>query len=148
MHLMQTLAHTTNYRCREGKAWPEKLKQSGFLYSRLADPPLRRSWNWSKDLEGGRTRQIYGLFLCRGDIKPDIYKSCINTASAEIGNQCPGNKEAIIWDDQCLVRYSYRSFFSIMELSPVLYAWNLQDVNHWDEFAEIRGSNKDDFECF
>ncbi|MBA0811720.1 hypothetical protein Gohar_003592 [Gossypium harknessii] len=81
----------------------------------------------ARTLNGVEPDKVYGLFLCRGDVKPDIYKSCINTASAEIGNQCPGKKEAIIWDDQCLRLEDLTKMIS--NVSNHMYA--TKQVNVW-----------------
>ncbi|XP_039169537.1 cysteine-rich receptor-like protein kinase 8, partial [Eucalyptus grandis] len=71
--------------------------------------------------EGEDPDKVYGLFLCRGDVAANLCQSCILSASRMIIERCPGQKEAIIWYDECLLRYSYRLFFSIMETTPFLF---------------------------
>ncbi|XP_056158581.1 cysteine-rich receptor-like protein kinase 15, partial [Syzygium oleosum] len=97
--------------------------------------------------EGEDPDKVYGLFLCRGDVAANICQSCIGAATSLIIERCPGQKEAIIWYDECLVRYSYRSFFSVMETMPVLFIVNPPDVsvtfnafnNEKDFVAEVTG---------
>ncbi|KAF3948093.1 hypothetical protein CMV_025864 [Castanea mollissima] len=63
---------------------------------------------------------VYGLFLCRGDLTTNECQDCVLTATKEIVQlYCAEEKEAVIWYDECMVRYSNRSFFSIMEDEPM-----------------------------
>ncbi|GAB4826706.1 hypothetical protein Ancab_039995 [Ancistrocladus abbreviatus] len=60
----------------------------------------------------GGAETIYGMFLCRGDDSTDICKACVNIALSDLTEKyCPMRKEAIIWFDECMVRYSNKSFF-------------------------------------
>ncbi|XP_074364765.1 cysteine-rich receptor-like protein kinase 25 isoform X2 [Apium graveolens] len=52
----------------------------------------------------------YGLSLCRGDCSSDICQTCVSEATKAILTQCPKAKEAVIWYDECMVRYAHRSF--------------------------------------
>ncbi|KAF8029073.1 hypothetical protein BT93_E1676 [Corymbia citriodora subsp. variegata] len=79
--------------------------------------------------EGEDPDKVYGLFLCRGDVSTYLCQSCILLATGTIMERCLGQKEAIIWYDECLVRYSNRSFFSIMETAPVKFLVNPMNVS-------------------
>ncbi|XP_057962111.1 cysteine-rich receptor-like protein kinase 15 [Malania oleifera] len=71
--------------------------------------------------EGDYPNKVYGLFLCRGDVDPRTCQNCIDLAGRAILESCTGRKRAIIWYDQCLVRYSDESFFHVMEATPAFY---------------------------
>ncbi|KAK3417832.1 hypothetical protein EUGRSUZ_H03818 [Eucalyptus grandis] len=71
--------------------------------------------------EGEDPDKVYGLFLCRGDVAANRCQSCIQEASNTLVERCPGQKEGAIWYDECLMRYSNRPFFSIMETRPTLF---------------------------
>ncbi|KAL3739509.1 hypothetical protein ACJRO7_020857 [Eucalyptus globulus] len=90
-----------------------------------------------KATEGEDPDKVYGLFLCRGDVAANLCQSCIDSATSKILENCPGEKEAIIWYDECLVRYSNRSFFTIMESTPALYMWNVNNVTDPNRFLQI-----------
>lgn len=69
-----------------------------------------------------KTETIYGLFMCNG--YTNHCGECVRNSTKTLTSLCDLNKEAIIWSDECLVRYSNRSFFNIMEESP---SWCVQD---------------------
>ncbi|KAF8391477.1 hypothetical protein HHK36_023782 [Tetracentron sinense] len=87
-----------------------------------------------KNTEGEDPDRVYGLFLCRGDVSFDVCQNCTKDATQNIVKQCPGQKSAIIWYDECLIRYSNTSFFSIMTETPGLFMWNTQNVSEPDRF--------------
>ncbi|KAL7213394.1 hypothetical protein ACSBR2_016003 [Camellia fascicularis] len=55
----------------------------------------------------------------------------------EILRNCSPCKEAIIWYDECSIRYSSRSFFSTMETDPPFQMWNVANATQPDKFNEI-----------
>ena len=61
---------------------------------------------------------IYGLFMCRGDVSPSLCEECLEYAVKGVTRFCPHKKEAIIWYDECMLRYSNRNFFGTMEEWP------------------------------
>ncbi|XP_050212569.1 cysteine-rich receptor-like protein kinase 10 [Mercurialis annua] len=75
---------------------------------------------------------VYGSFLCRGDVSPDACRSCVTLATQETVERCPIEKKVIVWYDQCLLRYDNQSFFSRNDESPVVYLWNTQNVSGTD----------------
>ncbi|KAJ0039870.1 hypothetical protein Pint_26813 [Pistacia integerrima] len=77
-----------------------------------------------------------GLFLCRGDISPDLCPICVKVASKKVTNLCPKQKEAIIWYEECMLRYSNRSIFSDMEEDPRVYLGNQNNVIHPSQFNQ------------
>ncbi|XP_065636289.1 antimicrobial ginkbilobin-2-like protein [Quercus suber] len=81
---------------------------------------------------------VYGLFLCRGDLATNECQDCVSTAAKEIVQQyCPEEKVAVVWYDECMLRYSNRSFFSVMENEPSKILWNLLDITEPDRFIQL-----------
>ncbi|KAK0581992.1 hypothetical protein LWI29_020182 [Acer saccharum] len=68
--------------------------------------------------EGEFPNKVYGLSLCVFGISLRSCRNCLRDAIVIIKQQCHGAEEAILWYDQCLVRYSYRPFFSTLETVP------------------------------
>ncbi|KAF3339401.1 putative receptor-like protein kinase [Carex littledalei] len=56
--------------------------------------------------------QISGLVLCRGDVNSSICGDCLNQSIQYVMNGCPYAKEATIYYDFCLLRYSNQQFLN------------------------------------
>ncbi|KAK4727417.1 hypothetical protein R3W88_032334 [Solanum pinnatisectum] len=74
--------------------------------------------------------QTNGLSLCRGDISSNNCKSCVLDASEELGKRCPYDKEAIIWYDNCLLKYSNKDFLGKIDNMNKFYMWNVRVVKN------------------
>ncbi|XP_050258371.1 cysteine-rich receptor-like protein kinase 26 isoform X2 [Quercus robur] len=86
---------------------------------------------------GQNPDKVYAIGLCRGDVKPDVCRSCLNNATNLLPLLCPNQKEAIGWYDYCMLRYTFRDIFGIMEASPVFYMWNNNNVSaNVDQFNQ------------
>lgn len=69
---------------------------------------------------------VYGMFLCRGDITKTSCSDCVKTATLEITqNDCTYTKKAIIYYEECMVRYSNVSFFTLVEDGPYVARYAL-----------------------
>jgi len=72
---------------------------------------------------GEDNNKVYAIGLCRGDVNPNDCRSCLNN-SRDLTQNCPNQKEAIGWIEECMLRYSNRSIFGLMESKPELPMWN------------------------
>jgi hypothetical protein len=62
--------------------------------------------------------EVSGLFLCRGDVNTTVCQDCVANATKEMPGRCPLDKVAIIWYDECLLRYSNQSIFATVNEVP------------------------------
>ncbi|KAJ4703264.1 Cysteine-rich receptor-kinase-like protein [Melia azedarach] len=86
----------------------------------------------------GRNRdQVNAVSLCRGDVKPNVCRSCISRATFELQKRCPIQKEAVIWYDNCMLRYAYRYIFGNMEFEPYFWMNNMQTVSNANAFTRV-----------
>ena len=90
---------------------------------------------------GNRSDRVYGLFMCRGDVSQQICRQCVVNATQRIVNatnrlalQCRLAKESVIWYDDCLLRYSNRSFFSAVDRTPKLAMLSTSNAANPDSF--------------
>ncbi|KAK2405021.1 putative receptor protein kinase [Trifolium repens] len=88
---------------------------------------------------GQNTDKVNAIGLCRGDVKPDICRNCLNDSRVLLTRLCPNQKEAIGWYDNCMLRYSNRSIFGIMEGLPSFYMSNSKNVTQVDQFNQVLG---------
>ncbi|KAJ4703233.1 Cysteine rich receptor like kinase [Melia azedarach] len=84
--------------------------------------------------------EVYGIFLCRGDQNTSSCQDCVNVATKDISQRCPDAKEAMIWYDECFLRYSNVSFFSRMQTNPSIRLRNTGNATDRAKFDEIVGS--------
>ncbi|XP_049355739.1 cysteine-rich receptor-like protein kinase 25 [Solanum verrucosum] len=54
---------------------------------------------------------IYGLFMCRGDMLSVHCQDFVTRAVKGIISLCPGSKTVVLWQDDCMLRYSNQSIF-------------------------------------
>ncbi|XP_011625611.2 cysteine-rich receptor-like protein kinase 10 isoform X1 [Amborella trichopoda] len=120
---------TTNY--TSNSQYEQNLNQ--LLQSLQANVPVSGGFN-STTL-GTSPDQVFGLGLCRGDVKTTECTKCISNSTSEILRLCPGSKEAIAWYDTCIVRYSDSNFFGTVDgyRGGLLNTQNVSDVTSFRE---------------
>ncbi|GLT99887.1 hypothetical protein SLE2022_172940 [Rubroshorea leprosula] len=61
--------------------------------------------------------QVNAVALCRGDLisNPGVCLSCFNNATTELRKGCPDEKEAIVWNENCMFHYANRSIFGVLD---------------------------------
>ena len=77
------------------------------------------------------------IALCRGDIPEQNCTSCLNATSQRLLENCPNKKEAIIWDELCMVRYSNNSIFSVKMDDPRLYLTSPTNATEPNQFKGV-----------
>ncbi|KAJ7946221.1 Cysteine rich receptor like kinase [Quillaja saponaria] len=68
---------------------------------------------------GQNPDRVNAIGLCRGDVKPNICHGCLDDARALLPRLCPNQKETIGWYNNCMLRYSNRSIFGIVDNDPI-----------------------------
>ncbi|KAI3934234.1 hypothetical protein MKW92_016251 [Papaver armeniacum] len=58
------------------------------------------------------------MLLCIGVFTERDCKICANYVTESATRICPNGKEYAAWKDECMLRYSNRSIFSVMETEP------------------------------
>ncbi|KAG4124052.1 hypothetical protein ERO13_D10G016500v2 [Gossypium hirsutum] len=72
---------------------------------------------------------VYGLFLCRGDLSTSVCQACVTFASTDISQRCPVERAAVVWYDECLLRYSDENIFSAVAEEPATILFNTQNIS-------------------
>ncbi|KAJ6885602.1 hypothetical protein NC651_026283 [Populus alba x Populus x berolinensis] len=99
------------------------------LLSSLAANATRNDINGFYNASTGHdVYEVYGLFLCRGDVSVEVCRECVNLAKNDVVQRCPIQKKAIIWYDQCFLRYSNSNIFSSLSQTPGFFKWNKQNI--------------------
>ncbi|KAB2007280.1 hypothetical protein ES319_D10G018100v1 [Gossypium barbadense] len=71
---------------------------------------------------------VYGLFLCRGDLSTSVCQACVTFATTDISQHCPNQTTAVVWYDECLLRYSNGNIFSVVAGGPTFILRSSQNV--------------------
>ncbi|KAK1304475.1 putative cysteine-rich receptor-like protein kinase 20 [Acorus calamus] len=79
--------------------------------------------------QGSSPDQVDGLVLCRGDTDVNACASCLDNAVPDIIQLCPYQKSAVVWYDDCFLRYSNIRFFSSVDTSPGFVMWNANNAS-------------------
>ncbi|KAH1140053.1 hypothetical protein AAZX31_10G240800 [Glycine max] len=90
---------------------------------------------------GQEPDKVYTIGLCRGDQNQNQCLKCLNESRVSLADKCPNQKEAIDWRGECMLRYSNRSIFGLMENNPKVLVVRLENVTgSLDEFTEVLGN--------
>lgn len=100
------------------------------LSSLSSNSPIFSS-GFYKTVTGQSPDIVFGLFLCRGDVSPELCGDCVVFAVNDTLSRCPEEKESIIWYDECMLRYSDQNLFlesSLQNGTNGIILYNTQNV--------------------
>ncbi|KAI3863527.1 hypothetical protein MKW92_003209 [Papaver armeniacum] len=81
--------------------------------------------------------QLYGNFLCFGNLPLTECQECVTLAAGNIKKLCPMSKQAIGWEEKCLLRYSNKPYFGTMDDTTTnLPLWNNRSVSDPELFTD------------
>ncbi|KAJ4801489.1 cysteine-rich RECEPTOR-like kinase [Rhynchospora pubera] len=120
----------TYYKCENsttyamGSTFDSNLK---LLFSSLIQNTSQTGF--CNDTIGSVPNRVYGSSLCCGDIKASDCSSCLTTASEDLPQLCPYSRDAIVWYEVCMLRYSNKQFFSDLDMNR----YNLYNPQNWSD---------------
>ncbi|KAL2467194.1 Cysteine-rich receptor-like protein kinase 26 [Abeliophyllum distichum] len=85
---------------------------------------------------GEKSDRVNVIAMCRADLQPSQCHRYVRDASIEILNKCPGQKQAILWHEFCMVRYSDEAIFGNVAYSPFDWGNNSENVPDQDKFYQ------------
>ncbi|KAK3431971.1 LOW QUALITY PROTEIN: hypothetical protein EUGRSUZ_E04141 [Eucalyptus grandis] len=86
--------------------------------------------------------RTYRLFLCRGDIVPPLVATACPIK--QILSDCPKEKDSIIRYDECMLRYSNHSIFSVEQDAPAFLLMNKVNISSPSSFAQLLKDTTDE----
>ena len=77
--------------------------------------------------------------MCRGDVPFQLCGQCVINAMHKLSSdlQCSLSKQVVIWYDECMVRYSNRSFFSTVDTRPAIGLLNSANISNQANFMRL-----------
>ncbi|XP_024626533.1 cysteine-rich receptor-like protein kinase 10 isoform X1 [Medicago truncatula] len=85
---------------------------------------------------GEEPNKAYVIGVCRGDIEPNQCRTNLNNSIGYLREQCPNQKEAIVWGGDFTLWYSNRSIFGLLETSPTLYLYLQRNTSYVDQYMQ------------
>ncbi|KAG7541786.1 Serine-threonine/tyrosine-protein kinase catalytic domain [Arabidopsis thaliana x Arabidopsis arenosa] len=136
-YIYHVCPNTTTY--LENSTYSSNLKT---LLSSLSSNNPSFSSGFYSTAAGRSPDVVFGLFLCRGDVLPQICRDCIVFAVNDTLSRCPEEKKSLIWYDECMLRYSDENFFlesSLQNGTNGIILINTQNVtsNQQDIFRDL-----------
>ncbi|KAH9754431.1 cysteine-rich receptor-like protein kinase 10 [Citrus sinensis] len=92
---------------------------------------------YNETTEGDYPDKVYGIYNCKFDVSYEACQDCIQVAFDTIAKNCTGAKVAIVWYDQCMVRFSNNSFPFSLNTSETVYLRNIMNVTDPYKFSNI-----------
>ncbi|KAF3774878.1 Cysteine-rich repeat secretory protein 8 [Nymphaea thermarum] len=95
---------------------------------------------FSNATEGEGSDRVYATAQCRGDVDKNTCKECIDTSTQQVNDtDCTYPMEAIIWYENCQLRYSNTYFFGHLDVTDHGYNRYKYDLAS-ESFNETLGS--------
>ncbi|KAF8085884.1 hypothetical protein N665_0643s0013 [Sinapis alba] len=82
------------------------------LLSSLSSPDASYSTGFQNSTVGHDPDRVTGLFLCRGDLSPEVCRRCVAFSVNETLTRCPNESEVGLYYGECMLRYSNRNILS------------------------------------
>ncbi|KAL6619011.1 hypothetical protein ACP70R_034150 [Stipagrostis hirtigluma subsp. patula] len=90
------------------------------------------SSGFAKNVTGAAPDQVYGLAQCRADVNASECRACLDGSARDMARMCPGQKNAMVVYDRCLLRHSSASFFGAADTSVLLYLTNATEPEDFE----------------
>ncbi|KAJ6333704.1 hypothetical protein OIU77_009557 [Salix suchowensis] len=72
--------------------------------------------------------RVNAFALCRGDVAVDVCRSCVNDSTRKILEVCPNKMDVFGVYELCMIRYSNRSLFGVVDNQRLFYKASGQNV--------------------
>ncbi|KAL8136699.1 hypothetical protein V2J09_002700 [Rumex salicifolius] len=92
---------------------------------------------------GSGADMVYGQYYCRGDISTQLCRDCIKEAAVAIFTNCSNFKGAVMWYEECTLRYLNQSMLGIMEELPYAFDPSIANVTDPEEFGVVLRETRD-----
>ena len=125
--------------CANSTFSANSLYQTGInsLLSSLSSNATRNLEFYNTTTNQNTSNPVYGLYLCRGDVTSEVCRGCVAEATKDLTTRCSREKIAVIWYDECMIRYSNESIFSTVIVRPRVALLNTQNITNQDQLNKL-----------
>lgn len=103
------------------------------LNSLASNASVSKLYNTSS---GNDPDKVFALYMCLDYLSPNSCHDCINRAQSDIVNICPDSKEAVVWEEDCQLRYSNQNFFGRLNVSGNIPKANVKNISDPEKFEK------------
>ncbi|XP_010448726.1 PREDICTED: putative cysteine-rich receptor-like protein kinase 20 [Camelina sativa] len=109
------------------------------LLSSLSSPNASYPTGFQNATAGEFPDRVTGLFDCRRDLSPEFCRGCVLYSVNETLYRCPNEREATLYYDECMLRYSNENILSTLNTGEVVKLWNPDNVtsNQLNQFRDL-----------
>ncbi|KAM3749415.1 hypothetical protein ACB098_05G183300 [Castanea mollissima] len=89
---------------------------------------------------GNGPDRLFGLYMCLNYVTNGSCQDCITVASTDLTKLCPEAREAVVWEELCEVRYSYKDFYGqyMLNVTGNLFTEiNMMNISEPEQFRSI-----------
>ncbi|WZY69298.1 hypothetical protein YC2023_001538 [Brassica napus] len=98
------------------------------LLSSLSSPNASYATGFQNATVGQPPDRVTGLYLCRGDVTPEVCRRCVAFAVNETFTQCPNAREVTLYYEECMLRYSNGNILSTLNANGEFSMENTQSI--------------------
>ncbi|XP_021746889.1 putative receptor-like protein kinase At4g00960 [Chenopodium quinoa] len=73
---------------------------------------------------GQAPNRVYGLYLCRGNTDSQYCSRCVNESHLNILKECPTQNWAVLWSENCTIRFSNVSIYQKLDVTHRIVGYN------------------------
>nr|GMD93010.1 cysteine-rich receptor-like protein kinase 25 [Ipomoea batatas] len=138
-------ASALRYYCNNSTSYtpnsPYKANLDVLLSNLFSNGTRNNNGFYQTTVGGGASNDtVYGLFLCRGDASPEVCGGCVGDARERILELCSDGKTAMIWYDNCILRYSEESMLGILDQSTWFTMRNKDNDTQPNGYMQLVGN--------
>ncbi|KAL3740530.1 hypothetical protein ACJRO7_021762 [Eucalyptus globulus] len=82
----------------------------------------------------GASQTLYVIGSCLGDLTAESCRTCLDGSASDIRDLCPLQKEAVLYSENCTIRYSNASIFGTVTTDPRYSLYNVNNVTSPDTY--------------
>ncbi|KAF3601635.1 hypothetical protein F2Q69_00033828, partial [Brassica cretica] len=98
------------------------------LLSSLSSPNASYSTGFQSATVGQPPDRVTGLYLCRGDVTPEVCRRCVAFAVNETVTLCPNQREVTLYYEECMLRHSNGNILSTLNANGEFTMANPQKI--------------------
>ncbi|KAK1412332.1 hypothetical protein QVD17_33497 [Tagetes erecta] len=129
-----------SYFCENAANYTANSPYQRNLNTTLATLPTRNNGFGFYNLTTGTNNDtVNSVALCRGDVNPDVCRSCLNDSIVKLPQICPNQKEAVGYYEHCLLKYSNVAILGSTGIKFYVFLPNPQNATDIDAFNGYLG---------